>query len=401
MIQVDLELRLLDDWQSKEEVKTALEAWLLHKEEREVKEEVEQRLDIELMEVLELERREEERHIAVGEEIVKQDEAYLDLLVESKAGEQLEEEEHVLLEFLEEEQRAREEIEGELNEESDFLLFFCVDNVGPAKDSSYKEFEEMLADLEEEQDKYEAIVREQEIVEERKENLVEYLATLREEEEKVLEVEKGKQVYTVSVPLSEAKEVVNDLAKSKEDNYVFIGDEKYLYTGDDEIPWAASDDVKYTAPSTKAKQCATVREDKTNIIGEEKTETKNNIIRVREVAEITIEEMRKKIAEEEKEEEEGIEIVTTVSRGVRSAETRDFRKNKMLQKRQKLSFLGQNLTTNKTSFTRGSRPPPNKADKSKVEAKRERSESPEIEVLDQLTSKEKRNHFPIAKKPRR
>ena len=73
----------------------------------------------------------------------------------------------------------------------------------------------------------------------------------------------------------------------------------------------------------------------------------------------------------------------------------------MLQKSQKLSFLRQNLKTNKTSFTRGSRPPPNKADKSKVEAKRERSESPEIEVLDQLTSKEKRNHFPIAKKPRR
>ena len=73
----------------------------------------------------------------------------------------------------------------------------------------------------------------------------------------------------------------------------------------------------------------------------------------------------------------------------------------MLQKRQKLSFLRQNQKTNKTSFTRGSRPPPNKADKSKVEAKRERSESPEIEVLDQLTSKEKRNHFPIAKKPRR
>ena len=195
MVQVDLELRLLDDWQSKEEVKTALKAWLLHKEEREVKEEVEQRLDIELMEVLELERREEERQIAVGEEIVKQDEAYLDFLVESKAGDQLEEEEHVLLEFLEEEQRAREEIEGELNEESDFLLFFCVDNVGPVKDSSYKEFEELLADLEEEQDKYEAILREQEIVEEKKESLVEYLATLREEEEKVLEVEKGKQVY--------------------------------------------------------------------------------------------------------------------------------------------------------------------------------------------------------------
>ena len=301
MVQVDLELRLLDDWQSKEEVKTALKAWLLHKEEREVKEEVEQRLDIELMEALELERREEERHIAVGEEIVKEGEADLDLLVESKANEQLEEEEHVLLEFLEEEQRAREEIEGELNEESDFLLFFCVDNVGPAKDSSYKEFEELLADLEEEQGKCEAIVRQQEIVEEKKESLVEYLATLREEEEKAIEVEKGKQVYTISVPISEAKEVVDDLAKSKEDNYVFIGDEKYLYTGDDEIPWAASDDEKSTAPSTKAKQCATVSKDKTNIIGEEKTETKNNIIRVREVPEITIEEMRKKIAEEEKE----------------------------------------------------------------------------------------------------
>ena len=80
MVQVDLELRLLEDWQSKEEVKIALEAWLLHKEEREVKEEVEQRLDIELMEVLELERREEERHIAVGEEIVKQDEFLIVIL---------------------------------------------------------------------------------------------------------------------------------------------------------------------------------------------------------------------------------------------------------------------------------------------------------------------------------
>ena len=51
MVQVDLELRLLDDWQSKEEVKTALEAWLLHKEEREVKEEVEQRLDMDSKDV--------------------------------------------------------------------------------------------------------------------------------------------------------------------------------------------------------------------------------------------------------------------------------------------------------------------------------------------------------------
>ena len=35
----------------------------------------------------------------------------------------------------------------ELNEDCDFLLQYCVDNVGPDKDSSFQEVEEMLAEL--------------------------------------------------------------------------------------------------------------------------------------------------------------------------------------------------------------------------------------------------------------
>merc|ERR1719500_237618 len=65
--QVDLELRLLEDWQRKEMEKAALVAWVLGKEERE---EEEQMLNIEVMEVLELEKREKERHIAVGQQLV-------------------------------------------------------------------------------------------------------------------------------------------------------------------------------------------------------------------------------------------------------------------------------------------------------------------------------------------
>ena len=142
---------MLEDWQRKDKEKLALVAWVLGKEEREVKEEEEQTLNIEVMEVLELERREKEKHTAVGEQLVEQDEQYLDYLVQRKADEQLEEDEEVFLEYLEEEQKAKEEMAEELNnEDTEFLLQYCVDNVGPAKDDSYQEVEEMLAELEEE-----------------------------------------------------------------------------------------------------------------------------------------------------------------------------------------------------------------------------------------------------------
>ena len=65
-------------------------AWVLGKEEREVEEEEQQTLNIEVMDVLELERREKERHIAFGEQLVGQDEQHLDFLVQRKADEQLE-----------------------------------------------------------------------------------------------------------------------------------------------------------------------------------------------------------------------------------------------------------------------------------------------------------------------
>ena len=142
--QIDLELRLLDDWQKKDMGKAALVAWVVGKQEREVEEEEEQVFNIGVMEMLELERREEEKFTAIGEQIVDRDEEYLEFLVQRKDNEQLEEDEDVFLEYLEEEQRANDEMAEELNEDCDFLLQYCVDNVGPAKDGSYQEGEEKL-----------------------------------------------------------------------------------------------------------------------------------------------------------------------------------------------------------------------------------------------------------------
>ena len=387
--------------------KAALVAWVVGKQEREVEEEEEQVFNIGVMEMLELERREEEKFTAIGEQIVDRDEEYLEFLVQRKDNEQLEEDEDVFLEYLEEEQRANDEMAEELNEDCDFLLQYCVDNVGPDKDSSFQEVEEMLAELEEEEDKYDAMVASQEQAEEREESHMTYLLKF-EEQEDVKPIKEDKHIYTVSVPFTDGTvQESNRLESNKGDKDVFINEKKYLYTGNEEIPWEASDRINPMRPLYKEKQPSSVSSVKTKTDGARKD---IKTAKFPELTEVTIESMRKKVAQEGIEEDDGIEIVTTVSRGYKafgqqdSREREIFRRQKMGLKRKREELnTSKRVTQIKTDrknyqAQKKERIPSS----SSVRLKRERSESPEVEVLDQPKSnpRPKTNKFLPGKKQR-
>ena len=202
------------------------------------------------------------------------------------------------------------------------------------------------AELEEEDEKYDAMVADQEVTEEGENSLVDFLLKRREEEEEVRRIEEDKQVYTVCVPFTGTKEG-NKLSGAKEEKYVFIGDEKFLYTGNEEIPWEASDGINPTASLNKVKKPSNILDvpsAKIDSIGEPKIKIDNphkddKPAKVRkELTEITIEGMKKKVAQEEIEEDDGIEIVTTVSKGSKASEMRDLRAKEVFRRQKSVSY---------------------------------------------------------------
>jgi len=288
---VDLALRLQHDCWEETGTKASLVAWARAKGKG---------VDMEALareeEQVVGERRSREHLTTLGEQVCLGEEDMLEHLVGIQEEEMFDDDE-VMEEFLKLEEEASMKMKEELEEEEDLLAFYCLQNDGPEKDETFVEMERYHKDEEDEVEAFENLIKHGELIEEQRKKVFDYLVKLQER----------KKVSESSILLDTRKTTVvqksvNSSGKPKATHTFEMSDDD-----EEEIPWEESD---YPV----AVRRETAREEPT-----EDQETLEASIKVAMDEEITIEKVRSKMAREE-EEEDGIEIVRTLP-GKRREET--------------------------------------------------------------------------------